>query len=164
MRKLTLSCIISLILVTVLLLPQPAGANSNNSILSGSVSTTISVNSPSTIIMPDLVPGTVVYSHPQTVRIISNISNWSLTVTDTSNDEKDGRLSMANGYDMENPLCIRGGDLENYRPLSSIQSLKSGGSPGAVDINNITFFQNVPQTAAPGTYSITLTFSVTPGN
>jgi len=154
-----------MVLVSVLMMPLTAGAaNTDVTTLSGTVGSSISVTSPETIVMPSLVAGTNVESTAQTVIVDTNTTGWSLNITDTGTDEHDGKLSKADGTDMGNPLEIKGGDMSGYVYLSSLQTIKSGGTPGTTNLDNILFRQQVPSNAATGEYSITLTFTATPGS
>jgi hypothetical protein len=159
------SLALTLALVSILLIPLSAEATSTDTTtLSGTVGTSITVTSPTTIEMPSLVAGTTVTSATQSVRIDTNTTGWSLEVADTSTDEHDGKLSKDDGTDLSTELEIRGGDLSEYRPLSSSQSLKSSGVSGTTSIDNIYFRQSVPINAVTGTYKITLIFTATPGH
>jgi hypothetical protein len=152
------SLAVTLALVSILLIPFSAEATSTDTTnLSGTVGTSITVTSPETIEMPSLVAGTTITSTTQSVRIDTNTTGWNLEVADTSTDEHDGT-------DLGSELEIRGGDLTEYRPLSSSQSLKSSGVSGTTNVDNIYFRQNIPINAVTGTYKITLTFTATPGH
>jgi len=166
LKKVIFSSVIAMVLVSVLMMPLTAGAaNTDVTTLSGTVGSSISVTSPETIVMPSLVAGTNVESTAQTVIVETNTTGWSLYVTDTSGDEQNGSLSKADGTDMGNPLEIKGGDISGYMYLSSSsQPLKNGGTPGTTNLEDIFFRQQVPSNAATGEYSITLTFTATPGS
>jgi hypothetical protein len=147
------------------MVPSIARANgTDTSTVTGTLNPTITVDSPSTIAIP-LAAGTNT-TVPQKVTITTNTNGWSLSVADTSSDEKDGRMSrVSDGTDLYEVLEIRGGDLTTgYYPLSSSQTIKVTGSVGTTEITDIVFRQSVSTTAASGTYSITLTFTATPGS
>jgi hypothetical protein len=165
LNKFIHSLALTLALVSILLIPLSAEATSTDTTtLSGTVGTLLTVDSLATIEMPPLVAGTIVISTTQLVKIETNTTGWSLEVADTSTDEHDGKLSKDDGTDLGNELEIRGGDLSEYRSLSSSQSLKSSGVSGTTNIDNIYFRQIVPINAVTGTYKITLTFTATPGH
>jgi hypothetical protein len=147
-------------LVTLLILPLIAKAATDTSTVTGTISSTITVVSPDTIEIPLSLGSNI--TNPQKVTVTANTNSWRLTVSDTSSDEKDGRLSKGE-TDLTDPLEIRGGDIGAYCILSSSQTLKNGG-PGTTEISDIIFKQVVSVTATAGTYSITLTFTATPGS
>ena len=165
MKKLLFSSTVALALVSILLIPLAVDAvSTDTTTLSGTIGASIAVDSPTIITMPPLVAGTTVTSAAQTVTIVTNTSRWTLEVADTSDDEKDGKLSKTDGTDLYNVLEIQGGDLSEYKPLSSSQTLKNSGTPDTINLNNLVFRQSVPGNANPGEYKITLTFTATPGN
>lgn len=165
MKKIILSSAITLALILVLMVPLTTStASTDVTTLSGTVGSSITVTSPETITMPPLVAGTNVESVAQTVNVVTNTTSWSLEIADTGTDEHDGRLSKADGTDMSIALKIKGGDLSIYKDLSSSQTIKSAGTPGTINLTDIRFFQQVPSNAVTGEYSITLTFTATPGS
>ena len=165
MKKYALILAITLSLISLIMVPSIARANgTDTSTVTGTLNPTIAVDSPQTIAIP-LTAGANTSTY-QTVTITTNTNGWSLSVSDASNDEKDGRMSReSDGTDLYSVLEIRGGDLTSgYYPLSSSQTIKGTGSVGTTEITDIIFRQNVSATAGSGTYSITLTFTATPGS
>ncbi len=165
MKKILFSSAIVLALISILLIPLAVNAvSTDTTTLSGTVGASITVTAPENITMPSLVAGTTVTSAAQTVTVVTNTSRWTLEIADTSDDMKDGKLSKTDGTDLYNALEIKGGDLSEYRPLSSAQTLKNSGTSDTINLNNIVFQQTVPSNAVIGEYKITLTFTATPGN
>lgn len=165
MKKHTLISAIILSLIALIMVPSIASANgTDTSTVSGTLNPTITVDSPQTIAIP-LSAGSNTTT-PQKVTVTTNTNGWSLSVSDTSNDEKDGKMSReSDGTDLYSVLEIRGGDLTSgYYPLSSSQTIKGTGSVGTTEITDVIFRQTVSATAGSGTYSITLTFTATPGS
>jgi hypothetical protein len=165
LKKLLFSSAVALALVSILLIPLAVDAvSTDTTTLSGTVGASITVTSPENITMPPLVAGTNVTSAAQTITVVTNTSRWTLEIADTGTDEQDGRLSKADGTDLYYVLEIRGGDLLEYRPLSSPQTLKNSGTSDTINLNNIVFQQSVPSNAVIGEYKINLTFTASPGN
>ena len=160
MKKILSAIGLAFSLWCVLVSPVAVLAESDNINISGEVPSSIVIDVPDDITLDSMVPGTVVTSDVQTVTVTSNATTWSLKVAEYEGDS-DGKMAQVNFHPMTNPLQVKGGDT-GYSSLASIVTLKASGS-GSMSINDIYFQQVVASNEAPGTYSITVVFTVTTG-
>jgi hypothetical protein len=157
-----LSVSMALALIAILVAPLAVFAQTSaDTTITGTVGAALTVAAPTTINLPPLVPGTVVSSAPQSVTVTTNTAGWTLTVVE-SGASPDGQMSGAAGP-LANAMTVDGGVNGNPAPLNSPVTLVSNGAAGGSTINDVVFSQQVAANAAPGTYSIIVTFTANPG-
>ncbi len=162
MKSKILSTSLALALVAILAAPLSVLAqDSANTTITGTVGAAITVTAPLTINLPPLVPGTTVSSPAQTVTVASNTAGWTLTVVE-SGANPDGQMSNGTTV-LANAMLVDGGDNGAPASLKTPVTLKSNGAAGGASLHDIVFSQQVAANAAPGTYSITVTFTANPG-
>jgi hypothetical protein len=155
---------VSMVLALVSILVAPAivlAQDTATTTITGTVGAAITVTAPSNIVLPSLVPGTTVTSSRQTVTVASNTAGWTLTVVE-SGTNPDGQMSNGSTL-LANDMLVDGGDNGAPASLESPVTLESSGAAGGASLNDIEFIQPVASNAAPGTYSITVTFTANPG-
>jgi len=134
-----------------------SASNTGDTTITGTVTGVIEVTVPGGFAMPSLVPGTSPESGAKTATVDCNNTAWELDVKGSDN----GFMVDSTPTALANAMKIKGGDINDYTALTgSDQSLKTGGA-GTTTINDIYFQQTVAWTDAPGSYSITVTFTGT---
>ena len=150
----------ALALIAILAAPLAIFAqDSADTTITGTVGAALTVTAPTTINLPPLVPGTVVSSAPQSVTVTTNTAGWTLTVVE-SGTNPDGQMSTSGGILLNNDMMVAVG---GGTPPSVQSVITLGGGSGSGTINSIVFSQQVAANAAPGTYSIIVTFTANPG-
>lgn len=162
MKKIILLLATVLAITGIIISPISAfAATSGNTVLSGTVPSSISLTTISNVAFSTLSPGTTVESPIATVTVSTNTTGWSLTAAEISSG--DGKMERSGGGTMTNPIEVMGGEA-NYTPLSSIVYLKNGtGTSGTIPFENIKFRQTVAANEVAGNYTITVVFTISGG-
>ena len=146
-------------LVSILIVPSVARADSGsgNTVIDGTVASTITVTAPGAFGLGTLTPGQTITSTPEkTVNVATNLPTWTLTAAELGTGA-DGQMAKGTTA-LGNPLNIKGGSQTSYVSLATPVTLKTGGAGGG-GVTDVSFQQIVPASPAPGTYSITVVFT-----
>ena len=160
-KKLLVSLLAAVVLVAVMVTPVMAATGTE---ITGTVPKAIEVSAPANFAMPELSPAATqpITSANQTATINANHTGWTLTVVDS---DADGKMEASGPVYLTNAMLVKGGDETTYTSLASAVTLKSAGAAGTGQtITDISFQQTVSWGDAAGAYSITVTFTATPGS
>ena len=142
-------------LIILLLLPATVFAATDSSTVSGTISDTLSITAPDSFTFASLEPGATSESNNGNIAISSNLAgSWNLKA-----DSNSSGLMENGGVQLGQPLAIKGGMVSDYTSLASQVTLTDAGS-GSSNIT-VSFSQQVTFTDAPGSYSMTVNFTVT---
>ena len=157
-KKLLVSLLAAVVLVAVMVTPVMAATETE---ITGTVPKAIEVSAPTTFAMPSLDPASSpIESTPAKTAIVNaNHTGWQLTVIGSSS----GKMSGTAGT-LTNAMLVKGGDETTYTSLASAVTLEGSGAAGeSQTISDISFQQAVTWGDVAGAYSITVTFTATPG-
>ena len=145
-------------LVSILIIPSAARADSGagNTIIDGTVASSINVAPPLGFSLGTLAPGQTILSSDKVINVVTNLTTWTLTAVEQGTTP-DGQMAKG-ATGLGSPLNIKGGSQATYISLATPVTLKTGGAGGG-GVTDISFQQIVPSAPAPGAYSITVVFT-----